>query len=76
MANAADLSSVSTGSAFRSSQTNSRSNGFLKFLAWPFSILFVMRPQREREAARIAEEFGCDRWCDALERRIGEHRGL
>jgi len=29
----------------------------LAFLAWPFSIVMAMRPQREREAARIATEF-------------------
>jgi hypothetical protein len=39
-----------------------------------------MRPQREREAARIAEDFGSDRWCDALDRKVSErtysNRGL
>lgn len=29
----------------------------LAFIAWPFSIVKAMRPQREREAARIAAEF-------------------
>ena len=34
----------------------------LKFLAWPFGIVLAMRPQREREAAKIAAEFHCDRY--------------
>ena len=34
---------------------------FLGFLVAPFAIVLAMRPQREREAARIAAEFGCDR---------------
>jgi hypothetical protein len=29
----------------------------LAFVVWPFSIVMAMRPQREREAARIASEF-------------------
>ncbi len=33
---------------------------FLVFLVWPFAIVLAMRPQREREAARIAAEFRCD----------------
>lgn len=32
----------------------------LAFIAWPFSIVMAMRPQREREAAKIAREFRCD----------------
>jgi hypothetical protein len=32
----------------------------LVFLVWPFAIVLAMRPQREREAARIAAEFRCD----------------
>jgi hypothetical protein len=32
----------------------------LGFLVWPFSIILAMRPQREREAARIAREFRRD----------------
>lgn len=32
----------------------------LAFIAWPFSIVIAMRPQREREAARIAREFRCE----------------
>jgi hypothetical protein len=39
-----------------------------------------MQPQREREAARIAEDFGSHHWCDALDRKVGErvysNRGL
>jgi hypothetical protein len=34
----------------------------LKFLAWPFGIVLTMRPQREREAARIAADFRIDRY--------------
>jgi len=37
-------------------------------------------PAREREAAQIAEDFGSDRWCDALDRKVSErtysNRGL
>jgi hypothetical protein len=72
MANVVDLFSARTGTAFPSSESNSRSKGFLKFLAWPFSIVLAMRGQREREAARIAADFGSDRWCDALDRRVSE----
>jgi hypothetical protein len=32
----------------------------LAFIVWPFSIALAMRPQREREAARIAHEFRTD----------------
>jgi hypothetical protein len=35
---------------------------FLAFLVSPFAIVLAMRPQRERDAARIAAEFHCDRW--------------
>jgi hypothetical protein len=80
MANVVDLFSARTGTAFPSTESGPRSKGFLKFLAWPFSIVFAMRPQREREAARIAEDFGSDRWCDALDRKVSErtysNRGL
>jgi hypothetical protein len=34
---------------------------FVAFLVSPFAIVLAMRPQREREAARIAAEFRCDR---------------
>lgn len=34
---------------------------FLAFLVSPFAIVLAMRPQRERDAARIAAEFHCDR---------------
>jgi hypothetical protein len=30
-----------------------------KFLGGPFRIVLAMRPQRERQAAKIAEEFHC-----------------
>jgi hypothetical protein len=33
----------------------------LTFLAWPFGIVLTMRPQREREAARIAADLRIDR---------------
>jgi hypothetical protein len=36
----------------------------LKFVAWPFGIVLAMRPQREREAAKIAAEFHRDRYAD------------
>jgi hypothetical protein len=45
---------------------------FARFLVGPFRLVLAMQPQREREAARIVEQFGCDRWSDALEQRIGE----
>jgi hypothetical protein len=32
-----------------------------KSLGYPFRIVLAMRPQREREAAKIAEEFHCRR---------------
>ena len=32
-----------------------------KFFGYPFRIVLAMRPQREREAAKIAEEFHCRR---------------
>jgi hypothetical protein len=32
----------------------------LAFIVWPFSIALAMRPQREREAARIAHDFRTD----------------
>jgi hypothetical protein len=39
----------------------------LKFVAWPFGIILAMRPQREREASRIAAEFRNDRVaCDII----------
>lgn len=34
---------------------------FVQFLIFPFRLVHAMRPQREREAARIAEEFHCRR---------------
>ena len=34
---------------------------FVGFLVSPFAIVLAMRPQREREAARFAAEFRCDR---------------
>jgi hypothetical protein len=37
----------------------------LAFVAWPFSIVMAMRPQREREAARIAREFRADSTIEA-----------
>jgi hypothetical protein len=43
---------------------------FTRFLVWPFRLVLAMQPQRERQAARIVEQFGCERWSDALERRI------
>jgi hypothetical protein len=80
VANVVDLFSARTGTAFPNTESGSRSKGFLKFLGWPFSIVFAMRPQREREAAQIAEDFGSDRWCDALDRKVSErtysNRGL
>lgn len=33
---------------------------FVAFIVSPFAIVLAMRPQREREAARIAAEFRCD----------------
>ena len=37
------------------------SRKFVGFLVSPFAIVLAMRRQREREAARIAAEFRCDR---------------
>jgi hypothetical protein len=34
----------------------------LAFFAWPFGLVLGMRPQREREAARIAAEFDTRQW--------------
>jgi hypothetical protein len=34
----------------------------LALLSSPFAIVLAMRPQREREAAKIAEEFHCLRF--------------
>jgi hypothetical protein len=39
----------------------SRVGSFLRFLVFPFRIVHAMRPQRERQAAKIAEEFHCRR---------------
>jgi hypothetical protein len=44
----------------------------LQFLSSPFSIALAMRPQREREAARIAREFHCRRWPSELKERSTE----
>jgi hypothetical protein len=45
----------------------SRGTKIRAFLLWPFSIIIAMRPQREREAARIAAYFSA-----ALDLRRGE----
>ena len=42
MANVVDLFSARTGTAFPNTESGSRSKGFLKFLGWPFSIVFAM----------------------------------
>jgi hypothetical protein len=34
----------------------------LAFFAWPFGLVLALRPQREREAARIAAEFDTRQW--------------
>jgi hypothetical protein len=47
----------------------------LGFLSSPFSIVLAMRPQREREAARIAREFHCRRWPSELKERSTEKFG-
>ena len=39
----------------------SRVRSFLRFLVFPFRIVHAMRPQRECQAAKIAEEFHCRR---------------
>jgi hypothetical protein len=44
----------------------------LLFLSLPFSIVLAMRPQREREAARIARDFHCRRWASELNERSAE----
>ncbi len=79
MANVVELSSVGTR-PHDSSQAKSHIGLGLSFLVWPFRIVLAMKPQREREAERIIAEFGTDRWCDALERRLDgrldRHRGL
>lgn len=53
------LSSVTTAPSSEPADAIAPSTGrnFLAFLAWPFSIVMAMRPQREREAARIAHAF-------------------
>lgn len=79
MANVVELSSVG-GDPHDASHATSRIGAVLSFLVWPFRIVLAMKPQREREAERIVAEFGTDRWCDALERRLdgrlNRHRGL
>jgi hypothetical protein len=44
----------------------------LGFLSSPVSIVLTMRPQREREAARIAREFHCRRWASEPKERSAE----
>jgi hypothetical protein len=34
----------------------------LAFFAWPFGLVLAMRPQRERDAARIAADFDTRKW--------------
>jgi hypothetical protein len=66
MANVVELSSVAAGRA----HAKSRVGAVWSFIVWPLRIVVAMKPQREREAERIVADFGTDRWCDALERRL------
>lgn len=45
-----------------------------RFLVQPFRLVLAMQPQRERQAARIVEQFGGERFSDALERRSHDER--
>ena len=80
MANIVELSSGTRRAAHQTAAVKSPTGALLSFLAWPFRIVLATKPAREREAERIVQEFGSDRWCDALERRldgrIDRHRGL
>jgi hypothetical protein len=42
------------------------------FLLCPSGIVLAMRPQREREATRIAREFHCRRWASEPKERSAE----
>jgi len=53
MANVVDLSSARTGTAFPNTESGSRSKGFLKFLAWPFSIVFAMRSNASAKPRKL-----------------------